>query len=193
MNFKIKHYFLIIISIIFIWILIIYNKLVTLNEKVKNQWGQVENSYQRRSDLIPKIINIIKGVTNFEKNTLVDVIKARSNNSIVINNLNKEYINKFQKIQKLLNNSINRLLITIEKYPKLKSTENFLELQSQLEGTENRINIERNRYNLEVKRFNTYRNKFPNLLISNIFPRFKEKGYLKLDSNIEHSPIINFN
>ncbi|WGH27466.1 MAG: LemA family protein [Candidatus Bostrichicola ureolyticus] len=196
MNFNIKHYIFIIISIIFFWILIVYNQLVTLNEQVKTQWGQVENSYQRRADLIPNLVNIVKGVSKFEKSTIIEVTKARANAtySMINDNLSQEKLNKFNKAQELLHNSINKLLVTVEKYPELKSTENFLELQSQLEGTENRINIERNRFNIEVQHFNTYRNKFPNFLISQLFTKFKEKGYLKYDNNnIEKSPIINFN
>ncbi|WGH26443.1 MAG: LemA family protein [Candidatus Bostrichicola ureolyticus] len=196
MNFNIKHYIFIIISIIFFWLLIVYNQLVTLNEQVKTQWGQVENSYQRRADLIPNLVNIVKGVSKFEKSTIIEVTKARANATYSIikdnDNLSKEKLNKFNKAQELLHNSINKLLVTVEKYPELKSTENFIELQSQLEGTENRINIERNRFNIEVQHFNTYRNKFPNFLISKLFTKFKEKGYLKYD-NIEKSPIINFN
>ncbi|AWU42746.1 LemA family protein [Blattabacterium punctulatus] len=197
-----KRGFLIYISTIFIvifliifWITGTYNQLVQLNENIKTQWSQVENAYQRRSDLIPNLVNIVKGSSNFEKNTLNQVIESRAKaTSININpdNLNQNQVSRFQKSQEGLNNSINRLLLIVENYPNLKSTQNFYELQNQLEGTENRINVERNKFNDKVNNFNTYRNKFPKIIISNLFSQFKEKGYFKSKIGSEKAPIVDF-
>ncbi|WP_185858685.1 LemA family protein [Blattabacterium cuenoti] len=197
-----KKIFLIIISSIFIltfifglWTVNIYNHLIELNENIKTQWGQVENVYQRRSDLIPNLVNTVKGSANFEKNTLNQVIKARSKAtsfSINPNDLNQNKINQFQKAQEYLNNSVSRLLLIVENYPDIKSTQNFYELQNQLEGTENRINVERNRFNDQVNNFNSYRNQFPKSIIANFFTQFKEKGYFQSSIGSEKSPIVDF-
>lgn len=172
-----------------------YNSLVTLNEKVKAQWGQVENAYQRRSDLIPNLVNTVKGAANFEKSTLTEVIQARSRATAVnvnADNLSQDQINKFQSAQEGLNGSLSRLLVSVERYPELKATQNFTELQSQIEGTENRINVERNRFNEEVKVFNSTRNSFPNVFIANFFSQFSEKGYFKSQGGAEKAPVVNF-
>ncbi|WP_185855662.1 LemA family protein [Blattabacterium cuenoti] len=197
-----KKRFLIIISFIFIfilitgsWIIKIYNNLIRLNENIKNQWGQVENVYQRRSDLIPNLVNTVKGSASFEKGTLTQIVESRAKaTSIHINadNLSQDQINKFQKAQENLNNSIGKLFFIMENYPTLKATQNFSELQNQLEGTENRINVERNRFNDQVNNFNTYRNQFPEIIISNFFSKFKEKGYFKSQINANKTPIVDF-
>jgi len=197
-----KKSFLIIISSIFIfliltgvWSISIYNELVKLNENIKTQWGQVENVYQRRAELVPNLVNTVKGSANFEKNTLNQIIESRSKAtsiSVNPNDLDQNQINKFQKAQDGLNHSINRFLLVVENYPQLRSTENFSELQNQLEGTENRINIERIRFNEKVNNFNTYRNQFPKNIIGNFFPEFKEKGYFKSKIGSEKSPSVDF-
>ncbi|WP_185869772.1 LemA family protein [Blattabacterium cuenoti] len=187
--------FSIFIFITGLWISNIYNQLVKLNENIKKQWGQVENVYQRRADLIPNLVNTVKGTANFEKNTLIKIIENRAKaTSIHIdpNDLNQNQINKFQKTQENLNNSVNRFLLIVENYPNLKSTQNFYELQNQLEGTENRINVERNRFNDQVNNFNTYRNQFPKIIIANFFYKFKEKGYIRYQIGSQKSPIVNF-
>ncbi|WP_185851141.1 LemA family protein [Blattabacterium cuenoti] len=186
---------LIFITLIIFWIIGTYNKLVKLNENVKTQWSKVENVYQRRIDLIPNLIQTVKGSADFEKKTLTQIVEARSKaTSININpnNLNQNQINKFQKAQESLSNSMNKLLLVIENYPSLKSTQNFYEFQNQLEGTENRINVERNRFNDEVNLFNIDRNKFPKIIIANFFTQFKEKGYFKSQKESEKTPIVNF-
>ncbi|AER40492.1 MAG: LemA family protein [Flavobacteriales bacterium] len=183
------------IFLIFFWITETYNQLVQLNENIKTQWSQVENVYQRRADLVPNLVNTVKGSANFEKNTLNQVIESRAKaTSIKINpnNLNQNQISKFQRTQEGLNNSISRLLLIVENYPHLRSTQNFSELQNQLEGTENRINVERNRFNDQVNNFNTYRNKFPKIIISNLFSKFKEKGYFRSKIGSEKVPIVDF-
>ena len=184
-----------IITTAIFWSISKYNSLVRLNEKVKSQWGQVENSYQRRLDLIPNLVNTVRGSINFEKRTLIEVIQARAKATSIIvnsNNLSQNQINKFQSAQEGLNSSLNRLLVSIERYPELKAIQNFTELQSQIEGTENRINLERNRFNEEVKIFNSSRNSFPNIFIANFFLQFSEKGYFKSQEGAEKAPIINF-
>ncbi|QIK16797.1 LemA family protein [Blattabacterium sp. DPU] len=197
-----KKSFLIVISSIFIltfvtvlWIINTYNQLVKLNENIKKQWGQVENVYQRRVDLIPNLVNTVKGSANFEKNTFNQIIEARAKAtsiSINRNDLNQNQISKFQQAQDHLNNTVNRLLLIVENYPNLKSTQNFYELQNQLEGTENRINVERNRFNEKVNNFNTYRNQFPKIGIASFFDQFKEKGYFQSQIESKNSPIIDF-
>ncbi|WP_185874001.1 LemA family protein [Blattabacterium cuenoti] len=193
-----KKNFLITISIIifiFFWITGIYNQLVNLNENIKKQWSQVENVYQRRADLIPNLVKTVKGSADFETNTLNKVIEARAKATSIridTNDLNQNKINKFQNAQENFNNSINRLLFIVENYPNIKSTQNFYELQNQLEGTENRINIERNRFNDQVNCFNSYRNKFPKIIIANFFSKFQEKGYFQSKKGTENAPIIDF-
>ncbi|WP_238785506.1 LemA family protein [Blattabacterium cuenoti] len=193
---------MILIIIISIWITITYNHLVKLNENIRTQWSQVETVYQRRLDLIPNLVNIVKGSGEFEKETLLKIVESRSSaissssssssSSSFIKDLNQDKINKYQKEQEKINRSINKLLIIIEQYPNLKSTKNFYELQNQLEGTENRINVERNQFNEEVNKFNSYRNSFPKMLVANLFFQFKEKGYFKSQMGSEIKPIINF-
>ncbi|WP_341665272.1 LemA family protein [Blattabacterium cuenoti] len=197
-----KKSFLIVFSIIFILIFVIilwisntYNHLVKLNENIKTQWGQVENVYQRRADLIPNLVNTVKGSSNFEKETLNQIIEARAKAtsfSINTNDLNQNQINKYQKVQENLNNSVSRFLLIVENYPNLRSTQNFYELQNQLEGTENRINVERNRFNEKVNNFNIYRNQFPKIIIANFFSQFQEKGYFQSQIGSKKSPIIDF-
>ncbi|AFJ90635.1 LemA family protein [Blattabacterium sp. (Blaberus giganteus)] len=185
----------ILIFITILWITNTYNQLVNLNENIKTQWGQVENVYQRRADLIPNLVNTVKGSANFEKNTLNQIIEARAKAtsiSINTNDLNQNQINKFQKVQDHFNNYVSRLLMIVENYPNLKSTQNFYELQNQLEGTENRINVERNRFNEKVNNFNIYRNQFPKIIIANFFSQFKEKGYFQSKIGSKKSPIIDF-
>ncbi|WP_185870661.1 LemA family protein [Blattabacterium cuenoti] len=197
-----KKVFLITISTIFIflfgigiWITGIYNQLVKLNENIKTQWGQVETVYQRRVDLIPNLVNTVKGSASFEKKTLNQIIEARAKaTSININSndLSQDKIRKFQNAQEGLNNSVSRLLLIVENYPDIKSTQNFYELQNQLEGTENRISVERNRFNEKVNNFNTYRNQFPKFIIANSFSQFKEKGYFQSQILSKKAPIIDF-
>ncbi|XOD69145.1 MAG: LemA family protein [Flavobacteriales bacterium AspAUS03] len=186
---------LFLIIMVVVWLTGTYNQLVMLNERIKTQWGQVENAYQRRADLIPNLVNTVQGAAKFERGTLTEVIEARAKaTSVTIepNNLNQEQISKFQSAQDGLNSSLSRLLVTVERYPELKTIQNFSELQSQLEGTENRINVERNRFNYQVQAFNTYRNQFPRIVITGFFSQFNEKGYFKSQAGTEKSPTVNF-
>ncbi len=177
------------------WITGTYNQLVKLNENIKTQWGQVETVYQRRADLIPNLVNTVKGSANFERKTLHKIIEERAkatSTNINSNDLSQNQINKFQKVQEEFNNSVNRFLLIVENYPDIKSTQNFYELQNQLEGTENRINVERNRFNDKVNNFNIYRNQFPKFIIANFFPQFKEKGYFQSQIGSKKAPDVYF-
>ncbi|MDX1921083.1 MAG: LemA family protein [Candidatus Caenarcaniphilales bacterium] len=171
-----------------------YNTLVQLDEKAKSQWSQVENVYQRRLDLIPNLVNTVKGYANFEKDTLTQVIEARTKaTSVNVNseNLTPDSIAKFQQAQSGLSSALGLLMVVVEKYPDLKANQNFLELQSQLEGTENRIAVERKRFNEVVQEFNTYFRKFPNNIIGGMMG-FETKGYFKADEAASKAPTVSF-
>ncbi|WP_185865166.1 LemA family protein [Blattabacterium cuenoti] len=192
---KIFIYILIILFITGLWGINIYNNLIQLDQKIKTQWSQIESVYQRRSDLIPNLVNTVKGSALFENQTLNQIVEARSRASSVhldSNNLNQNQIDKFQKTQEYLNNYVGKLLIVVENYPNIKSTENFYELQNQLEGTENRINVERYKFNEEVNNFNSYRNQFPIIIIANFFEKFQEKGYFKIQKESKNNPKVDF-
>ncbi|MCB8995481.1 MAG: LemA family protein [Bacteroidales bacterium] len=171
-----------------------YNKLVTQDEAINQAWAQVENAYQRRADLIPNLVETVKGYANFEKSTLTDVIEARANATKVTvdpANLSPEAIQNFQEAQNGLSSSLARLMVVVERYPDLKANQNFLELQSQLEGTENRISFERKKFNDTVGQYNAARRVFPRNIIAGIFG-FKERGYFKADEGSEKAPAVKF-
>jgi LemA protein len=171
-----------------------YNGLVTLDEETNGKWAQVESAYQRRADLIPNLVNTVKGYADFEKETLTGVIEARSKAtgiSVDANSLSPEAIANFQAAQGQLSGALSRLLVTVERYPDLKANQNFLGLQSQLEGTENRIKIERDRFNISIKNFNSTIRKFPKTLIASSFG-FEKKGYFEADQGTENAPEVSF-
>ena len=171
-----------------------YNRMVSLDEQVSQSWAQVENAYQRRADLIPNLVNTVKGYANFEQETLTRVIEARAKaTSTTINpdNLSPENVQKFQQAQEGLSSALSRLLVVVEKYPDLKANQNFLELQAQLEGTENRISVERQRFNTSVQEYNTYIRKFPNNMVAGMFD-FEKKGYFEATEGAERAPEVNF-
>jgi LemA protein len=168
--------------------------MVSKEEDVKSQWAQVENSYQRRSDLIPNLVSTVKGYAEFEKSTLTEVIQARASATsmkIDANNLSPENIAKFQQAQDGLSGALSRLLVSVEKYPDLKANQNFLELQSQLEGTENRIAVERGRFNDMVQAYNKYVRSFPNNIFAGLFG-FAQKGYFQAVAGAEKAPEVKF-
>lgn len=183
-----------VIVIAILWYMNIYNTMITLDESVKNAWAQVENQYQRRLDLIPNLVNVVKGYANHEKETLESVIeKRRMVNEIKIDESvlsNPESFKKFQKIQGELSSALSRLLAITEAYPDLKANENFLALQSQLEGTENRISVERKRYNDAVTAFNTFIRKFPNSKIAD--GKFSSKELFRADDTAKTAPKVEF-
>ncbi|HYK77037.1 MAG TPA: LemA family protein [Daejeonella sp.] len=171
-----------------------YNTMVKLDEQVTAQWGQVQNVYQRRADLIPNLVNTVKGATAFEQQTLTQVIEARAKaTSVTVDptKLTPESIQKFQEAQGQLTQSLGRLMVVVEKYPELKANQNFLELQSQLEGTENRISVERMKFNQVTQEYNTTIRTFPNNLTAGIFG-FQKKGYFQAEAGSEKAPKVEF-
>jgi len=170
------------------------NRMITAEEGVNGAWAQVENVYQRRMDLIPNLVNTVKGAADFERGTLEAVIDARSKATSVqvdADNLSEENIAAFQKAQDGLSTALSRLMVTVERYPELKATQNFRDLQAQLEGTENRITVERNKFNEVVKAYNTMIRKFPNSIIAGI-GGFEKKGYFKASEGADKAPEVNF-
>jgi LemA protein len=173
-----------------------YNSLVTLDQKVQAQWGQVENVYQRRADLVPNLVETVKGAAAFEQNTFTAVTEARAKVGQVqvnANQLTPDALARFQEAQEGLSSALSRLLVVVEKYPELKATQNFRDLQAQLEGTENRINQERMRFNEAAQAFNTKRNRFPTVLIAGFFgSKFADKAYFKSQPGAETAPKVKF-
>ncbi|MBK9965575.1 MAG: LemA family protein [Holophagales bacterium] len=173
-----------------------YNGLVSLDQAVQAQWAQVENAYQRRADLIPNLVETVKGAAAFEKDTFTAVTEARSKvgqvNAAGIAN-DPQAFAKFQQAQDGLSSALSRLMVVVEKYPDLKATQNFRDLQAQLEGTENRIAVERMRFNETAQAFNTKRMSFPTVLIAGFFgSRFNEKVYFKAQAGAETAPKVKF-
>ena len=171
-----------------------YNGLVSSRENVNKGWANVEAQYQRRSDLIPNLVSTVKGVAEFEKSTLTAVIEARSKaTSIKIdaNNITPEKLQEFQAAQAQVGGALGRLLAVAENYPQLRATESFKELQSQLEGTENRINEARRQYNETAQGYNTSRAKFPRNILAGLFG-FKERVYFDADKGTEKAPSVKF-
>jgi LemA protein len=176
-----------------------YNSLVTLDQAVQSQWAQVENVYQRRADLIPNLVNTVKGAANFEQSTLTAVTEARAKvgqvSSGAVENIARDpqAFARFQQAQDGLSSALSRLMVVVEKYPELKATQNFRDLQTQLEGTENRITVERMRFNDASREFNTKRDSFPTVIIAGLFgARFQEKPYFKAQTGAEKAPEVKF-
>lgn len=171
-----------------------YNSLVKAEEEIDSIWANVETQYQHRSDLIPNLVNTVKGQANFEKETLTSVMEARAKatqTKIDPANLTEEQLAQFQQHQNQVGSALSRLLVTVEKYPELKSGEAFMTLQAQLEGMENRINVARNKFNEAAKVYNAKVRTFPTKLAAMIFG-FKEKPYFKSVSGAENAPSVNF-
>lgn len=171
-----------------------YNNMVKLDVDVKTSWANVQSDYQRRADLIPNLVNTVKGYANFEQETLTKVIEARSKaTSVNINagDLTPEKLAQFQQAQGELSGALSRLLVTVEKYPDLKANQNFMDLQKQLEGTENRIKVSRNDFNATVGNYNLAIRKFPNNIFAGMFG-FKEKQPFAADPGAEKAPNVQF-
>ena len=170
-----------------------YNRLVSLDEAVKSAWGQVENVYQRRADLVPNLVETVKGAAAFEKDTFTAVTEARAKVGQV--NIGKVpdagEMQKFQSAQDGLSSALSRLLVVVEKYPDLKATQNFRDLQAQLEGTENRITVERKRFNDAAQAFNTARRRFPTVIVASLFG-FAEKPYFQAAAGADKAPQVKF-
>ena len=172
-----------------------YNNMVQKDEEASKAWANVENAYQRRLDLIPNLVKTVQGAADYEKGTLTEVIEARAKaTSVQIdpNNLTEEAIAKFQAAQDQLSSALSRLMVVVERYPELKANQNFLELQAQLEGTENRISVERGKFNETVNDYNSYIRKFPNNIIAGLF-NFDKKGYFKATEGADKAPDVEFN
>lgn len=174
-----------------------YNRLVTLDQNVNKKWGDVQTVYQRRTDLIPNLVNTVQGAANFEKSTLTDITNARASVGRVQLDPSKAptdaaQLEQFQAAQGQLSNALSRLLVVVERYPELKSNQNFLSLQAQLEGTENRISVERNNFNGAVQDFNVAVRRFPTNLIAGMFG-FSSKPFFQAQAGAERAPTVNFN
>lgn len=168
--------------------------MVSLDEAVTSQWAQVENAYQRRADLIPNLVNTVKGAAETEKQILTEVIEARSkatSTTIDASNLTPENLAKFQQAQDALSSALSRLLVTVERYPDIKSNQNFLDLQAQLEGTENRISVERRKFIEAVQSHNTYIRQFPQVIYAGWFG-FEKKGQFESTPGSEEAPVVDF-
>lgn len=168
--------------------------MVEKEQGVESQWAQVENVYQRRADLIPNLVNTVKGYATHEKETLTEVINARSkatSTTIDPSKLNAQSIQQFQRMQDNLSSALSKLMVVVERYPDLKANQNFLELQAQLEGTENRIATERRRFNEVAQEYNTYIKKFPKNLFAGMFG-FEPKAYFKAQEGAEKAPEVKF-
>lgn len=171
-----------------------YNQMVAKNEEVTRSWQDVESDYQRRLDLIPNLVNTVKGYADFEKSTLTAVIEARSKaTSVKIDptNLTPETMKQFQAVQGEVSSALSRLLVTVERYPDLKANQNFLELQAELAGTENRIKVARNKFNATVQDYNTYIKSFPRNLLAGMFG-FAARAYFEADAAAAKAPEVKF-
>lgn len=183
-----------VVVILVAWAVGAYNGLVIKDENCSKQWSKVESQYQRRMDLIPNLVNTVKGYASHEEATLLKVIEARNQASQVkvdAENMTQEQLNEFQKSQENLSSAIRGLNIVVEQYPDLKANQNFLELQSQLEGTENRIAVERQRYSDVVNEYNTSVRRFPNSIFASMFG-FDKKPYFESQTGAENAPKVEF-
>ena len=182
-----------VIVLLAIWGISKYNGLVTIDQNVKNKWSQVENQYQRRSDLIPNLVNVVKGYTSHERETLEGVINARSkatSTTINANDMDEAALKRFQQNQDALSSALSRLMVVVEKYPDLKANEQFRDLSSQLEGTENRITTARRDFNDAAQQY-THRNKFPTVIVAGL-AGFRERPYFTAQAGSEVAPTVDF-
>ncbi|NND10698.1 MAG: LemA family protein [Flavobacteriaceae bacterium] len=176
------------------WGVGVNNTSVELEANAKTAWSNVESSYQRRNDLIGNLVKTVQGAADFERTTLREVIEARAKaTSTTINagDLTPENMAAFQQAQSGLSGALSKLLVSVERYPDIKANQNFLELQSQLEGTENRVNVARDRYNAEVNKYDIFTTKFPNKILAGMFG-FKEMPRYKADPGSEDAPDVDF-
>lgn len=183
-----------IVAVVLIWGVSGYNRLVSMDEGVQNKWADVETQYQRRADLIPNLVNTVKGYAAHEKETLEGVVKARSEaTSVKVDpeNMTAEQMAQYQKAQNGVSSALSKLLLVVEKYPDLKANQNFLELQSQLEGTENRITVARRDFNGAAKEYNTVIRKFPKNILAGMFG-FEKKAYFEAQEGAEKAPEVQF-
>lgn len=173
-----------------------YNELVQLSEGVKSKWGEVQNQYQRRSDLIPNLVKTVEGAATFEKETLQGVIAARAQATQPVVNVDNllndpQAFQKYQQAQDNLGAALGRLMVVVERYPELKANQNFLDLQTQLEGTENRITVARGRFNETVQGYNTKLLTFPTVMIAGMFG-FQQRPYFEAGAQAQEAPAVDF-
>jgi len=183
-----------VIALVIFWGIGSRNSMATSDQDVKAKWANVQSAYQRRADLIPNLVKTVQAVANFEKSTLTAVIEARASATqmkLDSKDLSPENLQKYQAAQSSLGGALSRLMVVAENYPQLKATENFSELQAQLEGTENRIKEERDNFNTAVQAYNTLIVTFPNSLIAS-FSGFAEKGFFQAEAGSEKAPEVNF-
>lgn len=183
-----------IVAVLLLWGGCQYNSMVGVDETVNKAWNNVESEYQRRNDLIPNLVNTVKGYADFEQKTLTDVIEARAKATSVnidANNLTPEKMAEFQQAQADVSSTLSRLLVSVERYPDLKANENFMDLQKQLEGTENRIKVARNDFNAAVKDYNVKVRTFPNNIFAGILG-FRQKEGFKADPGANVAPNVQF-
>lgn len=184
----------VIIGILVIWAISSYNSLVSVRAETRTAWANVESSYQRRNDLIGNLVKTVQGAADFERGTLTDVIEARSKATSVNidpSNITPEQLAQFQQAQNGVTSALSRLLVTVERYPDLKANQNFLALQSQLEGTENRINVARDRYNEAANKYEVKTESFPSNIFAGLFG-FEKMPRFKSDEGAEKAPDVNF-
>lgn len=173
-----------------------YNSLVTLDENASAQWGNVQNAYQRRADLVPNLVAIVEGASDFERSTLTEVIEARSKATsinIEADDLTAENLQRFQAAQDQLSGALSRLMVTVERYPELRATQNYSQFQSQLEGTENRIKIERDRFNQAIRDYNGKARRFPGNIVAGMSGMEVRSNYFEAQEGTENAPQIEFN
>lgn len=184
----------VVILAVFLWVKNSYNSIVTADEATSSAWSQVENVYQRRSDLIPNLVATVKGYAEYEGSTLQEVVEARAKATQVTvdpNRLDAASIEQFQESQTALGSALGRLMVVVEKYPDLKANQNFLDLQAQLEGTENRITVERKKFNETTREYNMSVRKFPGNIIAMMFG-FDTKPYFEAAEGAEQAPVVDF-
>lgn len=181
-----------VVLILVIWAVSGYNGLVRSDEDLSKSWSNVESSYQRRADLIPNLVKTVKGYADFEKSTLVEVTNARASaTQVKVNPSDPNSLKQFEAAQNQVSNSLSRLLVVVEKYPDLKANQGFLDLQRELAGTENRINVERRKYNDAVKTYNVNVRRFPRNILASMFG-FGQKPYFDAKPGSENAPEVNF-
>ena len=183
-----------VVLVLFFWIKGMYNSMVRTDETVSQAWAQVENVYQRRADLVPNLVATVKGYAEHESSTLEAVVEARAKATqatVDPSTLSEEELARFMSAQNELGTAIGRLLVSVERYPDLKANQNFLELQAQLEGTENRITVERQKFNEAARNYNVTIRRFPNNIFAGMFG-FEKKGYFVASEGAEQAPVVSF-
>ena len=183
-----------VVLVLFFWIKGMYNSMVRMDETVSQAWAQVENVYQRRADLVPNLVATVKGYAEHESSTLEAVVEARAKATqatVDPSSLSEDELSRFMSAQNELGTAIGRLLVSVERYPDLKANQNFLELQAQLEGTENRITVERQKFNEAARNYNVAIRRFPNNIFAGMFG-FEKKGYFEASEGAEQAPVVSF-